>query len=315
MKKYLKAYIEKIDKDTGKFEAVASTASPDRDGEVLTSKGWELENFKKNPVILWAHRYMEPAIGKAEEIKIEEGQMIVRGEFAPIQGNAFAQQIRVLYEEGFQKALSVGYIPIERDENRITRKELLEISFVPVPANPEALSLLKSKGLNTDPIKIGDEEFSIIEIVEKKEKVGDEGDEIDQRVENPDKFIKESFRTIVISKEKGIKAMIGKYKSDPDGPTHVQSYLFDKEKWTVAEAKKWVEEHKKGVFYEIEEKSAVKNSEGGNPAERVAAERSIPVEVDDSVYEFLKDGKKALQVIDKIVEKLLVKYKEVLRKK
>jgi len=64
------------------------------------------------------------------------------------------------------------------------------------------------------------------------------------RVEDPDKFVKDSFRTIDISKPKGIKAIIGKYKTDPNGPTHVQSYLFDKDKWTLAEARRWVDEHK-----------------------------------------------------------------------
>jgi phage head maturation protease len=42
------------------------------------------------------------------------------------------------------KTVSVGFIPKERDpENQriITRAELLEVSFVPVPCNPNALSL------------------------------------------------------------------------------------------------------------------------------------------------------------------------------
>ena len=58
---------------------------------------------------------------------------------------------------------------------------------------------------------------------------------------------------ITISADKGIKAVIGKYKSDPDGPTHTQSYIFDKDKWTVEEAQSWVNEHKS--FEEIETKA------------------------------------------------------------
>ena len=58
-------------------------------------------------------------------------------------------------------------------------------------------------------------------------------------------FVDDSFRTIDISKEEGIQAVIGKLKSDPDGSTHVQKYLFDKSKdWTLEKAKGWVEEHK-----------------------------------------------------------------------
>ena len=67
------------------------------------------------------------------------------------------------------------------------------------------------------------------------------------RQRDPDDFIQDSFRTITISAEKGIKAVIGKLKNDPDGSTVIQSFLFDKDKWTVAEAEAWVEEHKKDV--------------------------------------------------------------------
>ncbi len=58
-------------------------------------------------------------------------------------------------------------------------------------------------------------------------------------------FVSGSFATIDISTEKGIKAVIGKLKSDPSGLTHIQKYLFDVEKWTMADAQKWIEEHKK----------------------------------------------------------------------
>lgn len=58
----------------------------------------------------------------------------------------------------------------------------------------------------------------------------------------PDKFEKNSFRTITISKEKGIKAIVGRLKDEKT--TTVQSYLFDKKKWTVDEAKQWIKEHK-----------------------------------------------------------------------
>jgi HK97 family phage prohead protease len=65
------------------------------------------------------------------------------------------------------------------------------------------------------------------------------------RVKDPDLFVEGSFRTITISQEQGIKSVIGKLKSDPNGSTVIQNYMFDKDKWTVAEAEKWVEDHKK----------------------------------------------------------------------
>lgn len=61
------------------------------------------------------------------------------------------------------------------------------------------------------------------------------------RVEDPKSFQKDSFKTIVLSKEKGIKAIVGKKKGDSS--MTVQSLLFDKEKFTQKEAEKWVKEH------------------------------------------------------------------------
>jgi len=57
-------------------------------------------------------------------------------------------------------------------------------------------------------------------------------------------FVEDSFATITLSNEEGIKALIGKLKSDPDGPTHIQKYMFDKSKgWTTESAQDWVDEH------------------------------------------------------------------------
>jgi len=48
-----------------------------------------------------------------------------------------------------------------------------------------------------------------------------------------------------IDKEKGIKGLLGIW-TDKDGKhSEISSYLFDKEKWTLKDAKEWVKEHKK----------------------------------------------------------------------
>ena len=61
-------------------------------------------------------------------------------------------------------------------------------------------------------------------------------------------FVQDSFRTIDIDVDKGIKAVIGKLSSDPEGSTHIQKFLFDKSKdWTLEKAQAWVDEHKKSA--------------------------------------------------------------------
>ena len=44
--------------------------------------------------------------------------------------------------------------------------------------------------------------------------------------------------------ERGIRATIGKLKGDESGAVHIREYLFDTEKWSFAEADKWVTDHK-----------------------------------------------------------------------
>ena len=75
------------------------------------------------------------------------------------------------------------------------------------------------------------------------------------RVRNPDDFEDDSFRTINIgASTQDIKATVGRLKGE--NTMTVQSYVFDKEKWTVEDAQAWVDEHKKDDVPEIEEKQA-----------------------------------------------------------
>jgi hypothetical protein len=74
------------------------------------------------------------------------------------------------------------------------------------------------------------------------------GDYIRSGHRSSDDFEKDSFRTITIDAEKGIKAVIGKPKGKDT--TEVQSYLFAKDKdWTVEKAKAWFEEHKSEALH------------------------------------------------------------------
>ncbi len=135
--------------DSGTFEVIISTADEDRQGEVIDQNGWDFTNYKNNPVVLWGHNYYELPIGVTDEIFTnDKGQTIAKGRFAPEEANPFAQQVRRLYDAKIVKTTSVGFIAREMEGNVITKAELLEFSFVPVPANPMALSLAKELNLN-----------------------------------------------------------------------------------------------------------------------------------------------------------------------
>jgi phage head maturation protease len=159
----------------GEFEVVASTGQQDRMGDKINVDGWYLKNYKKNPVILWAHDSSSPPIAKAIKTWVENKKLMVKGLFAP---TPFAQELRALVEEGFLNTVSVGFLPLIEDEKgqieieekmyrRATDEEvkdinkgvyregeifkyqeLLEVSWVDVPALPTALVTARELGLS-----------------------------------------------------------------------------------------------------------------------------------------------------------------------
>lgn len=127
------------------FKVVASDETVDRVWESIKIDGRDLKNYLKNPIILFGHKYndMDDVVWKATKIYVENNALIVEWIFA---GTKSWQQLRQLYEEWILKTVSVWFIVKERDANNskiITKAELLELSFVPVPCNPNALSLNK----------------------------------------------------------------------------------------------------------------------------------------------------------------------------
>jgi HK97 family phage prohead protease len=132
-----------------------STAGRDRQGDVLEPEGAELENFRRNPVVLFAHRHDLPAVGKVLWVRALPGRLVAKIAFARTQ---LGEELYLLYSRGYMKAWSVGFLPVEweripgrRSGVRVTRWELLEVSAVPVPANPEALSKAVRSGEVREP--------------------------------------------------------------------------------------------------------------------------------------------------------------------
>ncbi len=147
---------EALDAEHGTFEVIISTADIDRSGESILQEGCDATNYMKNPVVLFGHDYYSLPVGVCLTMELKDGKRIAKGRFAPGDANPFAQQVRKLYDAGIIRATSVGLIVKEMKGNVITKWELLEFSFVPVPANPYALSLSKAKelGLDLDILKV-----------------------------------------------------------------------------------------------------------------------------------------------------------------
>jgi phage head maturation protease len=140
--------------------AVISTAAPDRAGDVILPAGLRnADEFLRNPVVLWAHQRSLPPIGTCERLTIEADRVIAETKFS--QSSPFARDVFGLYAEGVLRGWSVGFVPARALPIPGTRDrpaggtcypewDLLEYSAVPVPENPQALTLAVRKGLVKD---------------------------------------------------------------------------------------------------------------------------------------------------------------------
>ena len=131
---------------------IASTANPDRYGDVINQRGWDLGKYRKNPVILLNHNANSLPIGRGE-VDVVDGQLIVDVEFD--MDDPQAKEIARKTKAGFLNAVSVGFNPIDATPRNALEKshpahglsgqyfdraELLEISIVTIPANGEAVA-------------------------------------------------------------------------------------------------------------------------------------------------------------------------------
>jgi|DEB3_MinimDraft_2_1074329.scaffolds.fasta_scaffold00495_2 HK97 family phage prohead protease len=160
-----------IEREGKKMIAIASTAVEDRHGEKVLVEGWETKNFMANPVLLWAHDHSIPAIGNAKNVRTEgkgaDAKMVFEPEFHDITPEARA--IKAMFDQGIINSFSVGFKPLEAEGNTFTKQELLEISAVNVPANPEARMMayksLETAGFEKSVIK------SVIGVIDAEEEM------------------------------------------------------------------------------------------------------------------------------------------------
>jgi HK97 family phage prohead protease len=134
-------------------EFVLSDGSIDRMGDVIEPGGWQLEQIKSDPPVLFNHDRNQ-IVGRWTDIRVKEGKLIGRIVWAKSNKWPMGQYIRDLVREGVLRTVSVGFQPVAREPLtkdadkyhgpfRFTKQQLLECSLVSVPANPNALALAK----------------------------------------------------------------------------------------------------------------------------------------------------------------------------
>lgn len=142
----------------GEFEVVLSAPTLDRDGEVIDAKAFDP---LPGHVTFDIDHGMSTATTVGSGVPRYDGDVLkVLGTFSSIPR---AQEVRTLVTEGHIRTTSVAFMEAKREVKsgvtHITRAELLNGAFVPIPSNREAL-ILTSKNydekLRRDPIEATD---------------------------------------------------------------------------------------------------------------------------------------------------------------
>ena len=136
---------------------VASTSAEDRYGDVIAQDGWDLTAYNANPIILFNHDASAMPIGRGD-VDVIDGKLLIDVTFD--MEDPHAAEIGRKCQAGFLNSVSVGFNAIEAVERSnlpeghqyksdnglyFNKAELLEVSVVTIPANPEANSIAAKK--------------------------------------------------------------------------------------------------------------------------------------------------------------------------
>lgn len=170
MKDFLEGVIDrdfaKDVRETRKVRFVISTDGKDRHGTKLNMKGWNLDNFNRNPIVGYQHNVygdnmcvppnpddvLGPARAWVEEVG---GRDVLMGEvtFETADINPQAEKVFQKVLNGTLRATSVGFLEVGQGRTVVDKdqsgkvigetyefegQELLEFSIVNIPSNPEA---------------------------------------------------------------------------------------------------------------------------------------------------------------------------------
>ena len=154
IKQFIKKAQEEEELASGKMSFIASTDRADRYGDIIEQRGWELDAYRANPVILLNHDHNSLPIGKGD-VRLTEKGLVIDVEFD--MADPRSAEIAGKAERGFMNAVSVGFAPLKSTPRAqlktdhpayskaggqyFEKAELLEVSIVTIPANADAVAI------------------------------------------------------------------------------------------------------------------------------------------------------------------------------
>ena len=129
---------------------ILSSASVDRMGDIVDPGGvTNLEYAEKNMPLLFGHDSSK-IVGGWKNLRRKGTQILGDIVFARPGTSPLVDEVRALVEQGFLKAVSIGFRPLEAERRKdgdgyhFKKWEILETSLVAIPANPDALAVVRS---------------------------------------------------------------------------------------------------------------------------------------------------------------------------
>lgn len=142
----------------GSDVAVASSEVMDRDSEVIMQDGWDLENYKKAGLPIQADHSPSifSTIGNAEWVKVAKdgnGNKVLLFKPKFHDATQAGRDAKALWDNNIVRTFSVGFIPHKWEDGqedgeprrRFLKQELLELTYTPVPSNPDAARVMRAE--------------------------------------------------------------------------------------------------------------------------------------------------------------------------
>lgn len=147
---YMRAFVDGTPSADGPIRFVAGTEGMKIDGRDYRMAGMDLGRFSANPVVMWCHDLTTPPIGRGAP-SIDGARLLLDVEFDL--ADPFAAEIDGKYRRGFLNAVSMTALPTDGNggpgprRGVVEHSELVEVSCVPVPLDPDSLAVTGQRAM------------------------------------------------------------------------------------------------------------------------------------------------------------------------
>ena len=183
--------------------------APNRKSERLRASDLKLDMYRRNPVVLYVHEFMDKLpVGVTETIGFEDGKLVADMRF--VAKDDFADRVRNQVEQGALRGASVRW---DDDMN------MMEWSIAPVPVDPDAVRTVEeseaiiaravSAMLSETSTQRSDNEGASMPDDEKKDEGAGNGG-------LPDNFAEQLTGAISTGFQQGVRAVLAEMKQTED---------------------------------------------------------------------------------------------------